>query len=155
MEKTTKNLFTASAILYAVSMAVGIVLITFFWDFVCGDMALTKDLKPIIPLNLIFSVVTMVIAFLFSRFKADNKSIMPEVLALVFLCGVVPVLSTVLVQVQNIFVSELMGSKGVISLSYTTQAFSYTSVLYSIGQALIFVALGMRIAQKTILKDVI
>lgn len=155
MEKTTKNLFTASAILYAVCLAVGFVLIVFFWDFVCGDISLTKDLKPILPLNLIFKVVTMAIAFLCAKFKTKDNSIMPEVLVLVFLCGVVPVLSTVLTQVQSIYVTRAIGTNALASLSLTSQAFNYTSVLCSIGNALIFVALGMRIAEKIVLKDVI
>lgn len=153
MEKTTKNLFIASAALYAVWLAVGFVVVTFFWDSVCGEMGLIKDLKPILPINLIFSVITMVIAFLFVQFKSDNKSIMPEMLVLVFLCGVVPVLSDVLTQVQTIYLNGLAGSEGIVSLSYTTRAFSYASVLCSIGQALVLVALGMRIAQKTLLKN--
>ncbi|MBE7027119.1 MAG: hypothetical protein E7410_06145 [Ruminococcaceae bacterium] len=154
MEKTTKNLFIASAVLYTLSIAFGIVAVTFFWEFVCGDYFVGKELiKPILPINQFLCIISIAAAIIFSTLKTDSKSITPEVLAIIILCGVVPVLSEVIVNVQADYVSRRIGGTGLSALFLTLKPFNYTNVVDVIAFALTNIALGMRIAQKTLLKN--
>lgn len=156
MEKTTKNLFTVSIVLYVAYLVIGVGVVTLFWDFICSDYSIgSKDIKPVIPITPFLNIIIIAVAFLFCRLKSDGKSILPEVSAIVFLCGVLPVISRIISQVQSVYVGTAIGGDGLASLSIASQVFTYAGMLNNVAIAFIYVALGMRIAQKTISKTVI
>lgn len=155
MKKTISILSITSIALAVLSLLLAVGLLFIFWEPVCLLISAPEavvDAGPIIPIgNMVYMVGCLIVAVLVCICAKSNRSVVLEIMAIVFLSVILPALAWRLSMAQTSQIGRTMGAATLTALSVATDVSGFARGLMDVSVALCLVACGMSISEKAFL----
>ena len=156
MKKTISILSIISVVVASVSLLLGVIFLTIFWEpasrIYASDLEVIAE-GPILPIGNMFNLVAcLLIVVAVCVFSGTNRTIVLEIIAVVLLSFVIPVLVECLSMAQAAIISKTMGIIKYTVLMVAENISDIFAWLMAISKSLCLVVCGMSISKKVIAK---
>ncbi len=151
MKKTATVLSVISMVLIGLALLIAVVSLTVFWKplslqfhSIPEAIGIGPVLQVGIVINMLGTLLVALVLLITSQFK---KTVIIEIIAIVALCLLLPVLTSILGVVQSSWVGAQYGSSFLVAQSVTINILALPRQLVGLASSLCLVTCGMRIAE--------